>query len=120
MGKKQDVRADFRKAVFTRDRHTCQVCGRRWTAADAEPSLGRMNAHHVTDRAEMPNGGYVAENGITVCDGPFGQDSCHMKCEKFHITGGKEWVPGLHPNDLYKKIGSSREKAEAASAKLSG
>lgn len=113
MGKK-DVRAAFRAAVFTRDRYTCVVCGRRWTPADADPSLGRINAHHVTDRHEFPNGGYVAANGVTVCDG--GADSCHMKCEQFHISGGTSCVVGLHPNDLYRKIGSSLDAALEADA----
>lgn len=114
MGKK-DVRAAFRNSVFERDKHVCQVCGRKWGSADADPNLGRMNAHHITDRSLMPGGGYVRENGITVCDGP---DSCHMRCEKFHITGGSEWVEGLHPDDLYKKIGSSQERAFKASQRL--
>lgn len=105
---KRDVRAAFRLTVFTRDLHTCQVCGKRWTAADAAPDLGRINAHHIVDRHEFTNGGYVQENGITVCDGV---DSCHMKCERFHITGGKAWVPGLHPDELYAKIGSSLDLA---------
>ena len=103
---KRDVRAAFRDSVFTRDRYTCQVCGKRWTSADADPSLKRLNAHHIIDRHDFPNGGYVAENGITVCE-----DGCHMKCERYHITSGKEWEEGLHPEDLYKKIGSSLDAA---------
>ena len=114
MGKK-DVRAAFRTAVFQRDRYTCRVCGRKWSPEDADPALGRLNAHHITDRNELPGGGYVAENGITVCDGP---DSCHMKCEQFHITEGQQWAVGLHPDDLYRKVGSSKEKALRASEGL--
>ncbi len=110
--KKKDVRAAFRNAVFTRDRYTCQVCGKVWTPADADPSLGRINAHHVTDRRVFDNGGYVMENGITVCDG--GAESCHMKCEQFHISNGATWAPGLHPDELYLKIGSSLEDAFAS------
>lgn len=105
---KKDTRAAFRQAVFTRDRYTCQVCGKCWNMDDSDPSLGRINAHHIVDRHEFPNGGYVQENGITVCDGV---DSCHMKCERFHISGGKDWVPGLHPDELYTKIGSSLDLA---------
>jgi hypothetical protein len=52
----------------------------------------------------MPNGGYVKENGITLCDG---EDGCHMKAERYHITGGKDWVEGFHPIDLYKIIKSN-------------
>lgn len=101
--KKKQVRKAFRDAVFQRDCYTCQVCGKKWTEADADPTLKRINAHHITDRTKMPNGGYVKENGITVCDG---EDSCHMRCEKYHISGGTEWEEGLHPDDLYEKIGS--------------
>lgn len=117
MGKK-DVRAAFRRAVFTRDRYHCVVCGRKWSPADADPALGRINAHHITDRSLMPHGGYVAENGVTVCDG--GADSCHMMCEAYHISGGKSHEPGFHPDDLYRKIGSSLEAALRADAVLDG
>jgi hypothetical protein len=65
-----------------------------------------MDAHHITDRNEMPNGGYVLENGITLC-----QEKCHQKAERFHATCGKEWETGMHPNDLYELIGSSYEMA---------
>jgi len=113
---KKAVRSDFRDAVFKRDRYTCRVCGKWWSKEDADPELGRINAHHISDPLEMPAGGYVAENGITVCDG--GQTSCRMKCERFHVSGGKEWEPGMHPDVLYKMIGSSFETAWAASEKL--
>lgn len=29
-----------------------------------------LDAHHITDRNEMPNGGYVPENGISLCKTP--------------------------------------------------
>lgn len=99
MKSKKSIRETFRQSVFERDNWTCQICG-----ADQF-----LNAHHITDRSEMPNGGYIKENGIAVCE------SCHMKCEKYHLSGGKEWIDGLHPDDLYKKIGSSKEKAIKAS-----
>ena len=114
MSKKQDIRAHFRDAVFTRDRYTCRVCGRVWSAKDADPALGRIDAHHVLDRHLFPNGGYVMENGITVC--AEGEDSCHMKCEQYHITGTS--LPGLHPDDLYGMIGSSLDAAIAADDRL--
>jgi len=98
MGKK-GIRDKFRNDVFGRDKLTCRVCNT--TRQETE-----LDAHHITDRHEMPNGGYVKENGITVC-----KDECHMKVEQFHITGGEEWVEGLHPDDLYKIIGSSKELA---------
>lgn len=53
--KKKQVRDAFRKAVFDRDKHCCRVCN--W---DADPD--NLDAHHITDRNDMPGGGYVAEN----------------------------------------------------------
>lgn len=103
---KKDIRKNFRNAVFKRDNYTCKVCG-------TKQEESALDAHHITDRSEMPNGGYVKENGITLC-----KDECHMKCEKFHITGGEEWEDGLHPDDLYKMIGSSYDLACLASEKL--
>jgi len=105
---KKEIRRLFRESVFKRDNWTCQVCGvRRSTNPDF------FDAHHITDRSKMPNGGYVKENGITVCKEPLIKFdiSCHMRCEKFHISGDTEWEEGLHPDDLYKKIGSSLELA---------
>ena len=41
-----------------------------------------------------------------------------MKAERYHITEGKEHVPGYHPDDLYKMIGSTYEIAYLASERL--
>lgn len=69
-----------------------------------------LDAHHITDRRLMPNGGYVKENGISLCE------DCHKKAEEFHSTGVAH--PGYHPDDLYKAINSNLEKALEASEKL--
>ncbi len=52
----------------------------------------------------MPNGGYVKENGISVCD------DCHLLAE--------DAAPGFEPEVLYEKIGSSHEAALKASTDL--
>jgi len=126
MNKKQ-IRKDFKADVFKRDNYACKCCGEKYSKEEAEEFL---DAHHITDRNEMENGGYVKENGISLCkyersdffQGPIIKgveaNSCHMKAEKFHITEGKEWEPGMHPDDLYKLIGSSKEKAIEASKKI--
>jgi CRISPR/Cas system-associated protein Cas10 (large subunit of type III CRISPR-Cas system) len=92
---KQIIREKFRNDVISRDNHRCKVCG---------DSISKLDAHHITDRNEMPNGGYVKENGITLCDK---ENGCHMKAETFHISEGKDWVEGFHPLDLYKLIKSN-------------
>lgn len=59
----------------------------------------------------MPNGGYVKENGVSLCE------KCHEKAEAFHR--GEQPEPGFSPPELYVKIGSSHEAALAASKRLS-
>lgn len=103
---KGEVRKKFRNSVFKRDNFTCQVCKTKRCDTD-------LDAHHITDRSEIENGGYVKENGITVC-----KDVCHMKCELYHISGGEDWNTGLHPDDLYRKIGSSKDLAIEKSLNL--
>lgn len=64
----------------------------------------------------MPHGGYVKENGITLCkDEPHG---CHLKAEMWHMTDGRDYPAGFHPDELYAKIGSSFDAAWLASEKL--
>ena len=96
---KKQVRSNFRNAVFARDKNTCRKC--------LDPAI---DAHHITDRHNLPNGGYVMENGISLCA------SCHERAEKFHSTGIAE--PTFHPDDLYKIIKSSAAIAYAKSLLL--
>ena len=103
MNKKQ-IRSNFRSEVFKRDRFICKVCGKIGTELT-------LNAHHITDRAMMPNGGYVKENGITVCE-----EICHMIVESYHVSGiSKE---GFSPEDLYALIKSSKQIAIEKSLKI--
>ncbi|WP_439632255.1 HNH endonuclease [Gemmata sp.] len=103
---KQDVRRRFRSAVFSRDGYSCRVCGFASTPDRAEADL---DAHHITDRHEMPSGGYVAENGIALCA------ACHLNAEAHHR--GEPVPPGFAPAELYALIGSSERAArEAAGA----
>ena len=73
---KKLVRQRFRDGVFERDGHKCRACG--WSLITSETPL---DAHHITDRNLMPNGGYTRENGISLCS------ACHEKAEVFHSTG---------------------------------
>ena len=98
---KKLVRQKFRDATFSRDGNKCRVCG-----CSDKP----LDAHHIIDRNEMPNGGYVKENGISLCP------PCHEKAEVFHSTGTA--LDNFSPKDLYDMIGSSEEKARAASEKI--
>jgi predicted restriction endonuclease len=120
-GGKKNIRAAFRKAVFQRSKYRCECCGvlgRDRQGGDDHIRFHRsqagelhdLDAHHITNRNEMPGGGYVAENGIAVCD------ACHLKAEEFWSTGVA--VEGFSPEELYERIGSSYEAAVKASERL--
>lgn len=100
---KKRVREAFRTAVFERDGYRCKGC--------RAPGTGEtLDAHHITDRNLMPNGGYVKENGISLCS------TCHEKAEVFHSTG--QSLTNWAPDDLYRLIGSTHEAAVRASRRL--
>lgn len=50
---------DWRKAVYSRDNHTCQ-----WPGCDQKTKL---NAHHIKTWSEYPSLRYQISNGITLC-----------------------------------------------------
>ena len=97
---KQQIREKFRKDVFERDGYKCVICGK---------SDVKLYAHHVTNRRQMPNGGYVKENGITLCDT---WNGCHFKAEQFNSGYTEDYViktKGSHletyrASNLYKLI----------------
>ena len=101
---KKLLREKFKTSVFERDDFRCKMC------KHSPRNLNELDAHHITDRNEMPNGGYVLENGITLCP------TCHIRAETFHKDG--EPYPGYSPEDLYKKIESEHKKAVEVSEKL--
>ena len=105
---KKKIRANFRDRTFERDDFKCRVCGTPSTLCN--PKGVPLDAHHITDRTLMPNGGYVPENGISLCP------VCHEKAEVFHSTGTA--LPGFSPDELYALIGSSHDLAVKASENL--
>lgn len=111
MSNKKEIRRKFREDTFHRDGYCCKRCG--FGPVIESPELV-FDSHHILDRNSKDfngTGGYVKENGITLCkydESGLEENSCHMKAEKFHISGGAEWEEGMHPDDLYKLIGSSR------------
>jgi len=111
---KQQIREKFRKDVFKRDGYKCVICGR---------SDVNLDAHHITNRKQMPNGGYVKENGITLCDC---YNGCHFKAEQFNCGYTEDYIiktkgSYLEPfraNNLYKLIKSNYELAYKKSERL--
>lgn len=67
----------WRKEVYKRDDHTCQVCGKKNI---------RCIAHHIMGYKKYPLLRYEVMNGITLCY------SCH---KKFHDEFGKSNFPNI-------------------------
>jgi 5-methylcytosine-specific restriction endonuclease McrA len=106
---KKRIRAAFNAACLRRDGNKCRLCGAR----------DGLDVHHITDRHLMPNGGYVASNGITVCQ------ACHMDVEDVanHVHDNEGYMPlerwqACKAENLYRLIGSSHEQAVADSERL--
>lgn len=99
---KKVVRENFRNDVFSRDNFKCVFC-------DITTDL---DAHHITDRHLIINGGYVKENGITLC-------SLHHDLVEDWNRYGEVTDVKYHPESLYKMINSSKEKAFKYAFKLS-
>ena len=99
---KKEIRRKFRESVFKRDGYKCVTCGFR------PEDVNKLDAHHITDRNEMPNGGYVIENGISLCE------PCHTKAESEHQ--GVAPPEGFSREELYTKIQSSYDLALERSA----
>lgn len=104
---KKKVRQVFRDSVFKRDGYECVCCGKKASPSSPEDIL---DAHHITNRNNLPNGGYVLENGISLC-----KDKCHLLAEE-ELQGIEH--PGFSKEELYKKVGSCFEKALEASSRL--
>lgn len=98
---KKSIRENFRDAVFKRDNYKCVFC-------DITVNL---DAHHITDRHLIFNGGYVKENGITLC-------ANHHDLVEDWNRYGEVTDEMYHPNNLYKIINSRRKDAFLASVKL--
>ena len=130
MGKsaKKEIRRKFRDACFKRDGYRCVVCGFQ---SSPEKALDELDAHHITPREEMPNGGYVKDNGVTLCDpakrGGTAEEGCHHKAEMVLKTRAAGWQYDPEPEDplhpfapeqLYVAIGSSWKKAVEEALRL--
>lgn len=97
MSTKQDHkrwRKQFNEDCLKRDKYKCKFC-------DITENL---DVHHIVNRHELPNGGYVPSNGITLCE------NHHMMAEEFHVAfiNNIDKEPnGFSPSELYDVINSS-------------
>lgn len=100
---KKTIRKEFRKQCLKRDEYKCVICG----YSPKEES--ELDVHHIVNRKNMPNGGYVLENGITLCcDKSNNKTDCHLKAEFGEFS----------EEELFAMIGSNQEKAIQAAKML--
>ncbi|WP_088254611.1 HNH endonuclease [Fimbriiglobus ruber] len=107
---KKELRESFRQAVFERDGYRCAMCG---YSPPAEAWAGLplpLDAHHICDRSKIPFGGYVRENGISLCP------DCHTLAEVYHACGKP--APGYSSADLYTRIHSDYDTAVRHSLRI--
>lgn len=109
--RKQQIRTAFFEASCKATGYRCIGCNVIHNKTTAKDTL---DVHHITPREEFENGGYVKENGAPLCK--LGDRSCHMKAEEWLKNGTGQ--PGFSPEELYAKIGSSRDKAMEADKRL--
>jgi hypothetical protein len=121
--RKKEMRRKFREDVFKRDGYRCVVCGFESSPERAEHEL---DAHHITPREQLPHGGYVKENGVSLCDpsktGRPLAHGCHYRAEQVLLRIAQGWDPPKNEHDyeyspvaLYEAIDSSHEGAVRAS-----
>ncbi len=101
MTQKQMVRARFKTAVFDRDRARCVVC-----------NMKAHDAHHIIPRTEIAGGGYVVENGVSLCF------ACHRCAEYYCEATGQP--AGYSPANLFHLIGSSERQARETAERVAG
>lgn len=93
---KTKIQKIFESSVFGRDEMLCRICDK---IADV--------AHQIISKNAFLNGGFVIENGISLCD------DC---CEKVKNVNGDDPIYGAFA--LYNKIGSSFLEAMEKDGKI--
>lgn len=92
-------RESFRLATFSRDDYKCVMC-----------DFAAQDAHHIIERRLWPDGGYLLDNGASVCgDCHLEAESTVISCEELRAAAGISVVvlpPGWDPNLRYDKWGN--------------
>lgn len=81
--RRAEIRRTFQDKVLSRDKHRCKVCSEGST---------KLFAHRIINWSQ--NGGFLPENGITLC----------LEC--------KHRAPEANPEQLYHLIETSRQYVE--------
>jgi 5-methylcytosine-specific restriction endonuclease McrA len=93
----QKLRKQFRESCLKRDNNRCRACNF---------PANNLVVHHIINRKEIVNGGYVTSNGITLCE------ECHWRAETA-LQAKEKYYLGYGETELFKKIGSSETIARS-------
>jgi 5-methylcytosine-specific restriction endonuclease McrA len=89
--RKSEEYINWRKAVYIKDRYTCQKCGHQYT---------NIVAHHIKSFEDFPELRFDVENGMVLCR------SCHLR---LHRSGkGKRCNAGRGGCGRSKKAGKGK------------
>lgn len=92
-------RDQFREGVFARDNHKCVIC--------AAPAV---DAHHIIERRLFPDGGYILDNGASLCENHhLAAEMTTLSCEEIREKAGIKTVvlpPEFDPQYRYDKWGT--------------
>ena len=83
----------WRKTVYARDNHCCQMCGRGRTY--------RLNAHHIRSFKMFIHLRFEPSNGITLCS------RCH---DEFHNKFGKTNFPDIKTTKMFLESKMQKKK----------
>jgi len=86
--------AEWRTDILNRDSYTCQCCGSRKSGP---------KVHHLMSYTSYPEHRFIAENGVTLCDG------CH---KKFHKMFGNRKTTNDDFFDFLKAEGKAKTTME--------
>lgn len=93
------MRAEFNREVFKRDNSQCVVCKKPAT-----------DAHHLIERRLWPCGGYILDNGVSLCaEHHIEAEMTLLSVEQLRELAGitkKVLPPQMYPDVIYDKWGN--------------
>ena len=99
----------MKRLTKERDENRCVVCDVMIGGVLRDGTTCKdLDAHHITPRHELPNGGYSLFNLISLCA------CCHTEAENF--LQGSSTNSDYSPDTLYEQIDSSKSLALKADA----
>lgn len=96
-------RDQFRAAVKLRDNYCCVICGKK------ESNECNIDAHHILERRLWANGGYIINNGVSLChDHHILAEQTILSCNELREAAGITTI--VLPEHLYNDADFTYDK----------